>query len=36
MALVFGHFLVPFLMLLSYRLKVAPRRILRVALWILA
>ena len=36
LALVFGHFLVPFLLLLSYRLKVAPLRLVRVAWWILA
>ena len=36
MALVFGHFLVPFLALLSYRYKVTHRTIRRIALWILA
>jgi len=35
MVLVFGHFLVPFLALLSYRFKVTPRIIRRIALWIL-
>ena len=36
MVLVFGHFLVPFLALLSYRFKVTHRAIRRIALWILA
>jgi hypothetical protein len=35
MVLVFGHFLVPFLLLLSYRYKVTPVIIRRIALWIL-
>ena len=35
MVLVFGHFLVPFLLLLSYRFKVTPRIIRRIACWIL-
>ena len=35
MVLVFGHFLVPFLALLSYRFKVTPCIIRRIALWIL-
>ena len=35
MVLVFGHFLLPFLALLSYRYKVTPRIIRRIALWIL-
>lgn len=35
MVLVFGHFLVPFLALLSYRYKVTHRTIRRIALWIL-
>jgi hypothetical protein len=35
MVLVFGHFLVPFLLLLSYRFKVTHRTIRRIALWIL-
>jgi hypothetical protein len=35
MILVFGHFLVPFLALLSYRYKVTHRAIRRIALWIL-
>jgi len=35
MALVFGHFLLPFLALLSYRYKVTHRAIRRIALWIL-
>lgn len=33
--LVFGHFLVPFLALLSYRFKVTHRTIRRIAIWIL-
>ncbi|MGD1031157.1 MAG: hypothetical protein ABSA05_08460 [Opitutaceae bacterium] len=36
MVLVFGHFLVPFLALLSYRYKVTRGPISRIALWILA
>jgi hypothetical protein len=36
MVLVFGHFLLPFCLLLSYRFKVTPRIIRRIALWILA
>jgi len=36
MALVFGHFLVPFLALLSYRFKVTHHIIRRIAIWILA
>ncbi|MGH7997386.1 MAG: hypothetical protein ACREFX_13655 [Opitutaceae bacterium] len=36
MALVFLNFLVPFLLLLSYRYKVTHRTIKRIALWILA
>ena len=35
MVLVFGHFLVPFLLLLSYRFKVTPHIIRRIACWIL-
>jgi hypothetical protein len=35
MVLVFGHFLVPFLLLLSYRYKVTPYAIRRIAWWIL-
>jgi hypothetical protein len=35
MILVFGHFLVPFLVLLSYRFKVTHRVIRRISLWIL-
>ena len=35
MVLVFGHFLIPFLALLSYRFKVTPCIIRRIALWIL-
>lgn len=35
MVLVFGHFLVPFLALLSYRYKVTHHIIRRIALWIL-
>jgi len=35
MLLVFGHFLVPFLALLSYRFKVTHRIIRRIAVWIL-
>ena len=36
MVLVFGHSLVPFLLLLSYRYKVTHQTIRRIALWILA
>src|SRR6185312_225826 len=36
MVLVFGHFLLPFCLLLSYRFKVTPKIIRRIALWILA
>jgi len=36
MVLVFGHFLVPFLALLSYRYKVTRGPISRIAIWILA
>ena len=36
MVLVFGHFLLPFLLLLSYRYKVKPAILQRIALWILA
>jgi hypothetical protein len=36
MVLVFGHFLLPFLALLSYRFKVTQHIIRRIALWILA
>jgi hypothetical protein len=35
MVLVFGHFLLPFLALLSYRFKVTPHIIRRIAYWIL-
>ncbi len=35
MVLVFGHFLLPFLTLLSYRFKVTHRTIRRIACWIL-
>jgi hypothetical protein len=35
MVLVFGHFLVPFLLLLSYRFKVTPHILRRIACWIL-
>jgi hypothetical protein len=35
MLLVFGHFLLPFLCLLSYRFKVSHKPIRRIALWIL-
>jgi len=36
MAILFGHFALPFLYLLSYKAKVAPSRLLPVAIWILA
>lgn len=36
MVILFGHFFVPFLLLLSYRYKVTHRTIRRIALWILA
>jgi hypothetical protein len=36
MVLVFGHFLIPFLALLSYRYKVTHRTIRRIAWWILS
>ncbi|MCF7687212.1 MAG: hypothetical protein K9M98_15490 [Cephaloticoccus sp.] len=36
MALLFGHFFIPFLALLSYRFKVTPHIIRRIAYWILA
>lgn len=35
MVLVFGHFLIPFLALLSYRFKVTHKAIRRIAVWIL-
>ncbi len=35
-AIVFGHFLVPFLYLLSYKAKVTPKLLAPVAIWILA
>ncbi len=34
--ILFGHFVIPFLALLSYRFKVTPHIIRRIALWILA
>jgi hypothetical protein len=36
LVLVFGHFLLPFLVLLSYRYKVTHHTIRRIALWVLA
>ena len=36
MVLIFGHFLVPFLYLLSYKNKITPARIAPIAVWILA
>ncbi len=36
LVILFGHFVVPFLLLLSYRFKVTHRTIRRIALWILA
>lgn len=36
MALIFGQFLVPFLALLWYKTKVIPKRLLAVAVWMLA
>ena len=35
-AILFGHFLVPFLYLLSYKAKITPRWLAPVAVWILA
>ncbi|MSU24767.1 MAG: hypothetical protein EXS32_13210 [Opitutus sp.] len=35
-AILFGHFFVPFLLMLSYRFKTTPHIIRRIALWILA
>ncbi len=35
-ALLFGHFFVPFIVLLSYRFKITPLIIRRIAVWILA
>ena len=34
-AILFGHFVVPFLLMLSYRFKMTPHIIRRIALWIL-
>lgn len=36
MAILFGHFALPFLYLLSYKAKVTPSRLMPVAIWILA
>ena len=36
MAILFGHFLVPFLVLLSYKVKVTPKALAAIAVWILA
>jgi hypothetical protein len=36
MAILFGHFLVPFLVLLSYKVKVIPKALAAIAIWILA
>jgi hypothetical protein len=36
MAILFGHFALPFLYLLSYKVKVTPSRLAPVAVWILA
>ena len=35
-AILFGHFVVPFLLMLSYRFKTTPHIIRRIAVWILA
>ena len=36
MVILFGHFALPFIVLLSYRYKVTPRIIRRIAWWVLA
>jgi len=36
LAILFGHFLVPFLVLLSYKVKVTPKALAAIAVWILA
>ena len=36
LAILFGHFLLPFLVLLSYKVKVTPKALAPIALWILA